>query len=155
MLSLPLLLILVCTINAPCVFASYKDFGIPYSAATVNLRAINIGNLSVNGGAASIFAPVLPGHESLTLAMHAFLVEHNASNTRLMFDLGVRKDVENFDFSTAKLNFSGLAAVDYFGDGSFYLIDTPGHFPGHLTALARVTPSSFVLLGGDTFMNPG
>ncbi|KAF8216570.1 beta-lactamase-like protein [Mycena galopus ATCC 62051] len=51
--------------------------------------------------------------------------------------------------------FSGLKAIDYFEDGSLYILDTPGHLPGHLTALARVTPSSFILLGGDSFHHPG
>jgi len=44
-------------------------------------------------------------------------------------------------------------AVDYFEDGSFYLIDAQGHFPGHLAALARVGPNQFVLLAGDCCHN--
>ncbi|KAI6361565.1 hypothetical protein MCOR25_006469 [Pyricularia grisea] len=43
-------------------------------------------------------------------------------------------------------------AYDYFGDGSFYLLDSPGHAVGHLCGLARTTASpnsTFVLLGGD------
>ena len=42
-------------------------------------------------------------------------------------------------------------AFDYFGDGSFYLLDSPGHAIGHMCGLARVTssPSSFILMGGD------
>ncbi|KAH8897967.1 metallo-beta-lactamase superfamily protein [Thozetella sp. PMI_491] len=42
-------------------------------------------------------------------------------------------------------------AHDYFGDGSFYLLDSPGHAVGHLCGLARTTmnPDTFVLLGGD------
>ncbi|KAJ5261444.1 hypothetical protein N7478_012039 [Penicillium angulare] len=42
-------------------------------------------------------------------------------------------------------------AFDYFGDGSFYLLDSPGHAIGHLCGLARTTtnPDTFVLLGGD------
>lgn len=42
-------------------------------------------------------------------------------------------------------------AFDYFDDGSFYLLDSPGHAVGHLCGLARTTssPSTFVLLGGD------
>lgn len=42
-------------------------------------------------------------------------------------------------------------AIDYFGDGSFYLLDSPGHAIGHMCGLARVTssPSSFILMGGD------
>lgn len=42
-------------------------------------------------------------------------------------------------------------ALDYFGDGSFYLLNTPGHAVGHLCGLARTTqgPDTFILLGGD------
>ncbi|CAK7203317.1 hypothetical protein SEUCBS139899_006048 [Sporothrix eucalyptigena] len=44
-------------------------------------------------------------------------------------------------------------AFDYFGDGSLYLLDTPGHAVGHLSALVRTTvydgKHTFVLLGGD------
>ncbi|KAK0636980.1 hypothetical protein B0T17DRAFT_520392, partial [Bombardia bombarda] len=46
-------------------------------------------------------------------------------------------------------------AMDYFGDGSFYLLDAPGHAVGHMCGLARVTPSSaaggssFVFMGAD------
>jgi len=58
------------------------------------------------------------------------------------------------------LRIGKLAAFDYFGDGSFYLLDTPGHAVGHMCGLARTTISSstsspgsardtFVLLGGD------
>ncbi|KAJ7209144.1 beta-lactamase-like protein [Mycena pura] len=65
------------------------------------------------------------------------------------------RTVTKIDFATANLTFSGLKAIDYFNDGSLYLLNTPGHLPGHLTALARVTPSSFVVLGGDTFHHAG
>lgn len=39
--------------------------------------------------------------------------------------------------------------VDFFGDGSFYLVDAPGHLYGHLNALARLGPNRWVYLGGD------
>lgn len=42
-----------------------------------------------------------------------------------------------------------LRAVDFFGDGSFYLLDTPGHAVGHLAGLARTTSDTFILMGGD------
>ncbi len=49
----------------------------------------------------------------------------------------------------------GFPAVDYFGDGSFYLLDSPGHAVGHMCALARTTPTTFVFLGGDICHSPG
>jgi hypothetical protein len=40
-------------------------------------------------------------------------------------------------------------AHDFFGDGSFYLLDAPGHCIGHMCGFARTTPDTFVLMGGD------
>ena len=53
----------------------------------------------------------------------------------------------NFDESQFKLG--RFAAHDYFGDGSFYLLDSPGHAIGHMCGLARTTANTFVFLGGD------
>ncbi|KAF5383889.1 hypothetical protein D9757_007388 [Collybiopsis confluens] len=57
-------------------------------------------------------------------------------------------------------------AFDFFGDQSLYIVDAPGHFPGHLMALARVyspnptsahsntsSESVYVLLAGDCCHN--
>lgn len=38
---------------------------------------------------------------------------------------------------------------DFFGDGSFYLLDVPGHAVGHISGFARTTPDTFVFMGGD------
>ena len=49
-------------------------------------------------------------------------------------------------------------AHDFFGDGSFYLLDAPGHSVGHMCGLARVTSasvSSFVLMGADACHHAG
>ncbi|KAF7312904.1 Metallo-beta-lactamase superfamily protein [Mycena kentingensis (nom. inval.)] len=81
----------------------------------------------------------------------------NPNASLLESDLSGR-NVTKIDFAASNLTFNDLKAFDYFGDGSFYLVDTPGHLTGHLTALARVTPSpnpTFILLGGDTFFHPG
>ncbi|OBT65163.1 hypothetical protein VE03_04791 [Pseudogymnoascus sp. 23342-1-I1] len=55
------------------------------------------------------------------------------------------------------LRIGRFPAFDYFGDGSFYLLDSPGHAVGHLCGLARTTtgPDTFVLLGGDVCHYPG
>lgn len=40
--------------------------------------------------------------------------------------------------------------MDFFGDGSFYLLDTPGHCVGHMAGLARTTgDDTFIMMGGD------
>ncbi|KAK6217911.1 hypothetical protein LQW54_003199 [Pestalotiopsis sp. IQ-011] len=51
-----------------------------------------------------------------------------------------------------------FAGFDCFGDGSFYLLDAPGHAPGHMCGLARVRASpepAFVLMGADACHHPG
>lgn len=39
--------------------------------------------------------------------------------------------------------------IDFFGDGSVYLIDAPGHLQGHTNLLACIGESKWVYLGGD------
>ncbi|KAI0097315.1 hypothetical protein GGR51DRAFT_553164 [Nemania sp. FL0031] len=39
--------------------------------------------------------------------------------------------------------------VDFFGDGSVYVIDSPGHIYGHVNLLARISETKYVYLGGD------
>ncbi|KAF8208864.1 hypothetical protein K438DRAFT_1813029 [Mycena galopus ATCC 62051] len=63
-------------------------------------------------------------------------------------DLAGRKFVL-LNFEDSPLKIGGFKALDFFRDGSFYVLDVPGHLAGHVCALARVTPTSFVLLGGD------
>lgn len=66
------------------------------------------------------------------------------------------RELQEISFDDSPLHVGPFKALDYFGDGSFYLLDSPGHTVGHLAALARVTvdglssSSSFVLMGGDT-----
>jgi len=55
------------------------------------------------------------------------------------------------------LKIGKFEAIDYFGDGSFYLLDSPGHAIGHMCALARVksSPNSFIFMGGDACHHGG
>lgn len=42
-------------------------------------------------------------------------------------------------------------SLDWFGDGSFYLLDAPGHVLGHIAAMVRTTadPPTYMVLAGD------
>ncbi|KAL8640805.1 MAG: hypothetical protein Q9228_002319 [Teloschistes exilis] len=66
------------------------------------------------------------------------------------------RSIEEIKFQD-DLHVGGFAAVDYFHDGSFYILDAPGHSHGHLCALARVTtsPDTFVFMGADAAHHPG
>jgi hypothetical protein len=65
------------------------------------------------------------------------------------------REVREMEFDESNFKVGSFPAVDYFGDGSFYLLDSPGHAIGHMCALARTTPDTFVLMGGDICHTPG
>ena len=69
------------------------------------------------------------------------------------------RDVRELDFQKEGngLKIGRFNGLDYFGDGSFYLLDTPGHSVGHICGLARVTssPDSFIFMGGDASHHGG
>ncbi|KAI0508997.1 hypothetical protein F5B22DRAFT_376048 [Xylaria bambusicola] len=46
--------------------------------------------------------------------------------------------------------FSGFPrTIDFFGDQSVYVIDSPGHIHGHVNLLVRISEKKYVYLGGD------
>ncbi|MCJ1289500.1 hypothetical protein MMC34_001033 [Xylographa carneopallida] len=63
------------------------------------------------------------------------------------------RKLHEIDFRAKPLKIGSFPAYDYFGDGSFYLLDSPGHTVAHLCGLARTTTGSgrdtFILMGGD------
>ncbi|KAH8676136.1 beta-lactamase-like protein [Xylariales sp. PMI_506] len=67
------------------------------------------------------------------------------------------REILELDFEASGLKLGRFGAVDYFGDGSFYFLDSPGHAIGHICGLARVTssPDSFILMGGDAVHHGG
>lgn len=89
--------------------------GIPPSNSTVNVRVFNVANFTATLPGV-LLQPVLPGHETITLPLHAFLVEHIASDKRFMFDLGMRSDPLNLPPSASSLFQSGVYSVEPFKD---------------------------------------
>lgn len=45
-------------------------------------------------------------------------------------------------------------SLDLFGDGSVFVVDTPGHLPGHVNLLCRTGDDRWVALCGDTYHDP-
>ncbi|OQV04634.1 hypothetical protein CLAIMM_09488 [Cladophialophora immunda] len=229
---------------------------LPPSTATVEVSVIDTTCYMANTPAKLLMRPPYPGYDKFKLPSYSFLVHHKPTNTRILFDLGLRKNwrthlsppllelIRNFDLDllcekdtadilqehgvvpgdiaaiifshhhwdhvgdttrfpsstsivvghgyktkylpgwpadpsstetmsdlyegreTVEIHFDGsenclmigeFKAYDYFQDGSFYLLDAPGHTQGHLNALARTTlgvdtggEDTFVLLGGDS-----
>lgn len=68
------------------------------------------------------------------------------------------REVREINFDEAPpIKIGQFRAIDLFGDGSFFLLDTPGHAVGHLSGLVRTTssPDTFIFLGGDVCHNGG
>ncbi|MCJ1238900.1 hypothetical protein MMC14_006892 [Varicellaria rhodocarpa] len=74
------------------------------------------------------------------------------------------RTLHEVSFENTGLRLGRFNALDWFGDGSFYLIDAPGHTIGHMGALARTTtanqPNSsssdtFIFMLGDTCHHGG
>ncbi|RKL50439.1 hypothetical protein BFJ70_g1600 [Fusarium oxysporum] len=200
---------------------------IPPSETSVDVSIIDTKSYFGPFGVEYFLKPGPVGaHKTVGAAFYCFLVHHKPSNTRLLFDLALRKDVENLSRSMHKsieqggwevnvptdiadilssntvplesingivwshhhwdhigdpstfpsttsliaekwlsrtlspdiIQIGGYAAVDYFKDGSFYFLDTPGHTIGHVSTLARTTAgddSTFMLLGGDVAHHAG
>lgn len=64
-------------------------------------------------------------------------------------------EIREIEF-TDDLKTGPFQAVDFFGDGSFYLVNTPGHCIGHMAGLARTSKAgqgtdsdTFIMMGGD------
>lgn len=66
------------------------------------------------------------------------------------------RHVREIDFFSPNLLKAGdFPAYDFFGDGSFYLLDTPGHCIGHIAGLARTTTNAGSSVDADTFIFMG
>jgi glyoxylase-like metal-dependent hydrolase (beta-lactamase superfamily II) len=63
------------------------------------------------------------------------------------------RSVREVEFSSNATTIGGFRAVDFFGDGSFFILEAPGHTQDHICALCRTTEDSWVLLGGDACHN--
>lgn len=79
----------------------------------------------------------------------------NPNSSILESDLHGRELIE-LKFASG-LKIGEMDAFDYFGDGSLYFLNSPGHAHGHICALARVTaaPPSFIMMGGDAWHHCG
>ncbi|KAI0275159.1 metallo-beta-lactamase superfamily protein [Gloeopeniophorella convolvens] len=66
------------------------------------------------------------------------------------------RTVRELDFNTTDvIQIGQFAALDYWKDGSFFILKAPGHTSDHMVALVRTTSDSFVLLAADSGHNSG
>ena len=89
-----------------------------------------------------------PGFKTRPLTYPGKPVGPNAETLHEAFE---GRELIELDFggSASTLKVAGLRAIDWFDDGSFYLLEAPGHTADHIMALARTSADKFVLLAGD------
>lgn len=81
--------------------------------------------------------------------LNEFLPGYPSREASPIFESALKgRNVREIVFS-GSLVVAGYQAVDYFADGSLYVLNSPGHAIGHLSALVRTTHDTFVFLGGD------
>lgn len=100
------------------------------------------GSLQLKNGSHSFFeADLLPLDRTIELASPAS-PSAESGGARIVEGL-------KFDGWNAKGLFPH--AIDLFQDGSCFIIDAPGHLPGHINLLCKISvePTKYVLLAGD------
>ena len=109
-------------------------------------------------GDASLFPPttpliVGPGFKTNPSTYPGFPLNPDGHVAHAAFE---GRDVIELDFNrpTGVLKIGGLRAIDWFDDGSMYLLEAPGRAPENIMALARTSADKFVLLAGDTASHP-
>ncbi|KEF54037.1 uncharacterized protein A1O9_09832 [Exophiala aquamarina CBS 119918] len=73
------------------------------------------------------------------------------------------REYKEIDFGKeSTVDIGNFKGYDYFSDGSFYLLNAPGHAIGHMCGLARVTSTqegdledTFIFMGADTAHHGG
>ncbi|KAI9451975.1 beta-lactamase-like protein [Lactarius psammicola] len=134
------------------------------TSASVSLASIDSifwsHHHSEHTGDPSLFPPttslvVGPGFKSNPSTYPGFPTNPDAHVSQSAYQ---GRDLVELDFSSNTadvLKVGGLRAIDWFKDGSFYLLEAPGHAPEHIMALARTSEDKFVLLAGDAADHPG
>lgn len=91
-------------------------------------------------------AIVTLGQGTQGFARPAFPIDPDSGFLEATFPEGRTRELNDQDYTTNVGPFE--KAHDFFGDGSLYLLDTPGHMVGHQIGFAK-TERGFVILGGD------
>lgn len=95
---------------------------------------------SLRGGHSFFETNLLPEGRTIELSQPSVVFE----------DKHVQQTESQFELSRPWKRYMHLPnTLDVFNDGSFLIVDAPGHLPGHINALARISETQQVYLGGD------
>ena len=100
-------------------------------------------SLSLRGGHSFFEADLLPKSRTVELSSPGSRSEQVSEYTK-------RNKLSTPVFNQPWTSYRHLPHVlDIFQDGSVYIVDAPGHLPGHINLLARIGIDEYVYLGGD------
>ncbi|KAK4947410.1 hypothetical protein LTR10_013778 [Elasticomyces elasticus] len=105
-------------------------------------KALLQGAGSLRGSHSFFEADLLPSERTLELSNPYEEVDEETKKPQ-----SVRKGPDFFQEWTPHGNLPRV--LDLFHDGSLYIVDAPGHLPGHINILAKTGPMSRVYLAGD------
>jgi len=120
-----------------------RDFTNPKTRFVVGPGAADLlsGKTKLNNGSHSFFeADLLPLDQTIELPTPP--TESQSSQPSSLFS-----DERNLSWQPLS---PFPHAIDFFGDASCYVVNAPGHLPGHINLLCRISPSKYVFLAGDT-----
>jgi glyoxylase-like metal-dependent hydrolase (beta-lactamase superfamily II) len=85
--------------------------------------------------------PEVPATPPLSDDENSPTIETPKSHSKSALDLQMWRPISIFP-----------SAMDVFNDGSLFILNAPGHLPGHLNLLCRISlkPTKYVLLGADS-----
>ncbi len=105
-------------------------------------QALLQGGGSLRGGHSYFEADLLPADRTIQLSNPYEEVDEEAKKSQ--------ESTNGPDFQQEWKPYCNLPRVlDLFHDGSLYVVDAPGHLPGHINLLAKTGPLSSVYLAGD------
>lgn len=95
-----------------------------------------------------INAEFVVGAASATLFQPGYPEDPNSDFASDLLPAGRTRFVD-FDEQSERLG-PFPQTLDFYGDGSLYVVNAPGHLPGHVIVIARTSPDTWILLGGDS-----
>ena len=123
------------------LFRRLLKLATPSQTSKTDSEVIIQGDLSLFPHSTSLY--VGPGFK------HKFMPGYPINTDSPMLDKDFKgRAVHEISFDNSN-KIGAFPSHDLFGDGSFYILDVPGHAIGHVSGFARTTPDTFVFMGGD------
>lgn len=95
---------------------------------------------------------LIVGPRTLEASLPGYPTKQDSSVLDSDLPVGTERELIELNDKSGWVDIGAYKGIDYFGDGSFYILEAYGHMIGHVAALVRTTtsPDTYVLLAGDS-----